>query len=117
MAKDTLLGYAHKMREAPTKCEEIFEKRLINAFIKYRKQVVISNYIVDFVINNSVIEIDGSSHDNKNVYDAKRDKALRKLGYKVIHIKNQDVEKIDMLYLKTHTKDNGKDIMKRLQKK
>mgnify|MGYP001435501761 CR=1 FL=1 len=46
------------------------------------------NYIVDFYCTNCnvVIEIDGSSHNGKEDYDAKRDEYLESLGLTVIHI-------------------------------
>src|SRR5699024_5291759 len=62
-------------------------------------------YIVDFYCGNCqvVIEIDGSSHDDKAEYDAKRDAYLESLGLTVIHIPVRDVMKrmnvvMEMLY-------------------
>jgi len=40
-----------------------------------------------------VIEIDGSSHDDKQEYDAERDAYLKGLGLTVIHVKDSDVKK------------------------
>jgi len=40
-----------------------------------------------------VIEVDGSSHDDKAEYDAQRDAFLMGLGLTVIHIKADDVLK------------------------
>ena len=50
-----------------------------------------------------VVEIDGSSHDNKVEYDAERDAYLESLGLTVIHIQVIDVMKkmssvMNMLY-------------------
>ena len=42
---------------------------------------------------NEVIEIDGSSHDDKQEYDAARDSFLESLGLTVIHIPVVDVMK------------------------
>ena len=38
-----------------------------------------------------VIEIDGSSHDNKYEYDKMRDEYLQSLGLTVLHIENSDI--------------------------
>ena len=39
-----------------------------------------------------VIEIDGSSHDNKYKYDQDRDKYMESLGIKVLRISDKDVK-------------------------
>ena len=59
----------------------------------FDRQKIIGNYIVDFYCGNCnvVVEIDGSSHDNKQEYDAKRDEYLISLGLVVIHITTRDV--------------------------
>lgn len=59
------------------------------------RQVIIDNFIVDFFIPELglVFEIDGSSHDDKQVYDQKRDIALQALNLKIIRILDKDVLK------------------------
>ena len=59
----------------------------------FDRQKIIGNFIVDFFCLNCgvVIEIDGSSHDGKEAYDAERDAYLRGLGLAVIHIAADDV--------------------------
>ena len=59
----------------------------------FDRQKIIGNYIVDFYCVNCgvVIEIDGSSHDNKEEYDKERDNYLGKLGLQIIHIRDVDV--------------------------
>jgi very-short-patch-repair endonuclease len=56
--------------------------------IDFDRQRIIGNYIVDFYVKTIglVIEIDGSSHDNKEVYDQKRENYLISLGLKVYKI-------------------------------
>ena len=75
----------------PTKAEMDFRNKLELKGIRYKTQVVISKYIVDFVVGKTIYEIDGSSHDGKEMYDSIRDSDLKTLGYKVIHIQNKDV--------------------------
>ncbi len=63
--------------------------------LKFSRQIVIGNYIVDFLCRELgvVIEIDGSSHDTKEDYDKKRDEYLEELGLKVIRIYDIDVKR------------------------
>ena len=61
--------------------------------IDFDRQRVIGNFIVDFYVKKLglVIEIDGSSHDNKFDYDKRREKYLVNLGLKVYRISVGDV--------------------------
>lgn len=63
--------------------------------IDFDRQRVIGNYIVDFYVKKLglVIEIDGSSHDNKEEYDAEREAFLVALNLRVYRIKVIDVMK------------------------
>ena len=51
-------------------------------------------YIVDFFIPEIrlIIEIDGSSHDNRKAYDAIRTKFLESIGNKVVRFLNKELE-------------------------
>ena len=63
--------------------------------IDFDRQRIIGNYIVDFYVKalGLVIEIDGSSHDDKVEYDAKRQAYLESFGLKVYRIADIDVKK------------------------
>jgi very-short-patch-repair endonuclease len=56
--------------------------------IDFDRQRIIGNYIVDFYVKTLglVIEIDGSSHENKEEYDQKREDYLVSLGLRVYRI-------------------------------
>ena len=75
--------------------------------LDFDRQKIIGNYIVDFYCAEKavVIEVDGSSHDNKQDEDAKRDAYLRSLGLVVIRLLVKDVlrnmEKV-VFYLRHH---------------
>lgn len=62
--------------------------------LDFDRQKIIGNYIVDFYCPklNLVLEIDGSSHDDKYEYDARRDDYLTGLGLTVLHIEDRDVK-------------------------
>ncbi len=57
------------------------------------RQVIIGHYIVDFFIAELglVIEIDGSSHNDKQEYDAQREAFLVGLRLKVLHYSDIDI--------------------------
>lgn len=61
--------------------------------LKFRCQRKIPPYIVDFVCmeKHLIIELDGSSHDGREGYDARRTRILELRGYRVIRFRNEDV--------------------------
>ncbi len=62
--------------------------------LDFHRQRVIGHYIVDFFCKklNLVIEIDGSTHNDKVEYDKKREGYLKNLGLTIIHILDVDVK-------------------------
>ena len=82
----------------------IHEKRLWNLLknrqfhnLRFKRQVPIGNYIVDFLCPEIklVIEIDGGQHNEPgNIeYDNKRTEFLQNNGFKVIRFWNNDIYK------------------------
>ena len=66
--------------------------------IRFKRQMVINNYIVDFICPKAklIIEVDGEQHfdDFENRYnDEKRDEFFNNLGLKVLRISNSAVNK------------------------
>lgn len=61
--------------------------------IDFDRQRIIGNYIVDFYVKTLglVVEIDGSSHDEKKVYDRIRQEYLESLGLLVFRITDFDI--------------------------
>ncbi len=100
-----LCGRAKKLRKQGILSEVLFWKEFKNkAVIKYDidRQIIIGNYIVDFFIAELglVVEIDGSSHNDKQEYDAKRDEYLKGLGLKVLHYEDVAIKR-DIQSVKT----------------
>lgn len=64
--------------------------------IRFQRQKVIDNYIVDFYCAKShlVIELDGGGHytEEQQEYDNKRTKILEKYGLKIIRICNIEID-------------------------
>mgnify|MGYP001236010454 CR=1 FL=1 len=87
---------ARKLRQAENLSEVLFWMQVTKGNfhkIDFDRQRVIGNYIVDFYIKKLglVIEIDGSSHDNKIAYDKVREDYLISLGLKVYRIAVPDI--------------------------
>lgn len=61
--------------------------------LDFDRQKIIGNYIVDFYCAEKavVIEVDGSSHDARQMEDAQRDAYLASLGLVVIRLLAKDV--------------------------
>jgi very-short-patch-repair endonuclease len=62
--------------------------------IDFDRQRIIGNYIVDFSVKtlDLIVEIDASSHDNKELYDGIRQEFLESLSLKVFRISDFDVK-------------------------
>lgn len=78
-----------------------WEIKLWNCFlrdypIRFQRQKVIDNYVVDFYCAkaNIIIELDGGGHYAKEQreYDANRTKVLEEYGLKVIRVCNIDID-------------------------
>ena len=62
--------------------------------VEFHRQVPIDNFIVDFYCHELMlaIEIDGSSHDEKQDYDQNRQLILENLGVRFIRLSDIDVK-------------------------
>ncbi len=96
-ANKSLQAFARELRKHSTLSEVLLWNKLKKRQVyglDFDRQKIIGNYIVDFYCPalKLVIEIDGSSHDNKIKYDLVRDKYLHNLGLKVIHFADTDIK-------------------------
>src|SRR5699024_4164867 len=92
-----LLSRARSLRKAGVLSEVIFWMQVHKGkfhHIDFDRQRIIGNYIVDFYIKSLgvVLEIDGTSHNGKEAYDAKREAYLKNLGLKVYRISDLRVK-------------------------
>jgi len=86
------------LRQRQTESEKILwfnlRSKKLNG-IKFRRQAVISSYIVDFVSFEKmlVIELDGGQHNSPNVIikDESRTQYLESLGFKVVRYWDNEV--------------------------
>ena len=89
-------GNARKLRRKQTDAERklwsFLRNRQLHGY-KFRRQMPIGTYIVDFacVSLKLIIELDGSQHMHNTDYDECRTEYLRTKGYKVIRFWNNEV--------------------------
>jgi very-short-patch-repair endonuclease len=89
---------ARELRRAGNLSEVLLWKQIKNGQfmgLDFDRQKIVGNYIVDFYCaeKQAVIEVDGSSHDDKADYDAQRDAFLTGLGLRVIHIADSEIKR------------------------
>ena len=99
MADDeTLRRRSKQLRRHQTNAEaplwSVLRDRRLEGF-KFRCQVVIANYIVDFLCSRArlIVEVDGATHSSPEelAYDRERELVLSRLGFRILRVGNLDV--------------------------
>ena len=91
-----LKDFSQKLRKEMTKEESLLWYRFLRKYpVRFRRQYIIGNYIVDFFCHQAklVIELDGSQHCEEETlqYDQNRTQYLESLGLKVLRFSNLDI--------------------------
>ena len=91
-----LTSRAQQLRNNPTDAERQLWSALRRrrfAGYKFRRQVPLGTYILDFMCREGrlVIEVDGAQHADREQYDAKRDDWLRAQGFGVMRVTDREV--------------------------
>ena len=103
-----LANRAARMRAAPTATEALLWEELKGSRlggVAFRRQAVIGRYIADFVAvrEKLVVEVDGGYHVERAKADARRDRELGRLGYRVLRVSAEivarDIERVRALVL------------------
>jgi len=86
-----LAEHALAMRHAPTRSEAPLWRLLAagKLGVAFRRQVPLAGrYIADFVASSArlIVEVDGASHRSRAKSDARRDRVLARLGYRVLRL-------------------------------
>ena len=85
-----LAGRACRMRRLPTSSEAVLWERLRGSRlgVGFRRQFVIREWIVDFVAPSVrlIVEVDGGYHAGRQRADARRDRLLAALGWRVVRL-------------------------------
>jgi len=90
------LSHARALRRHATDAESMLWKYLkahrLNGF-KFRRQVIIDPYIVDFACLEAklIIEADGGQHVDQAAYDERRTVYLERMGYTVLRFWNHEI--------------------------
>jgi len=103
MSKNSkLVKIAKRLRQNMTKAERMLWEELRNKKlgVKFRRQMPlvfgVYRFIADFYCASRklVIEVDGGIHDDPEVrkIDKIREDIIREMGYRIIRIKNKDIE-------------------------
>ena len=87
---------ARALRRAGILHETLLWQQLKNRQLNrldFNRQKIIGNYIVDLYCpsRRTVIELDGSSHEDKAEYDHRREQYLTSLGLEIIRISVTDI--------------------------
>ncbi len=81
---------ASAMRAAPTTTEALLWEALRGGQlgVGFRRQVPVGRFIVDFCAPSVglLVEVDGGSHAGRARADARRDRALGKLGFTIVRV-------------------------------
>jgi len=91
-----LTPLARSLRKKSTDAERLLWQHLRNrrlADCKFRRQVVIEPYIIDFVCFDAklIIELDGGQHLEQQKQDEERTQYLESMGYSVLRFWNHEV--------------------------
>ena len=93
--QQVLAERATAMRAHPTPSEAALWEHLRQGKlgVAVRRQVVLGQHVVDFLVPacSLVIEVDGACHAARRVADARRERALRRLGYRVLRLEAEFV--------------------------
>lgn len=92
-----LKGFAQINKQSPTDAEKLLWEhiRAKQLSVKFNRQHIIGDYIVDFVCieKRLIIEVDGGYHSEYEQIekDEFRTERLKDLGFSVIRFKNEDI--------------------------
>ncbi len=87
---------ARELRKHATDAESVLWNQLRGRRLnghKFKRQVVIEPYIVDFVCLDAhlIIEADGGQHDEQIEYDTQRTARFVAMGYRVLRFWNHEI--------------------------
>jgi very-short-patch-repair endonuclease len=96
MKNNRLTILARNLRNKQTDAERILWSRLRRSqlnWVKFRRQQLVGDYIVDFISfeKRIIIEIDGGQHIESTTNDSVRTEYLESQGYRVIRFWNADI--------------------------
>ncbi len=99
-------SFAKALRKRMTPQEKILWEELRRHSLyglKFKRQVPMGNYVVDFYCHKYrlIIEIDGSIHEEQKEYDALREEVLKQRHCKILRFTNDQIDRELPVVLKT----------------
>ncbi len=93
---EELRNLSRQNRKKSTRTEEILWYEVLNykkTGFKFLRQKPLDRFILDFYCRKLllVIEVDGSSHDERKYYDEARDKFLKNLNIETVRILTKEI--------------------------
>ena len=96
-AKQLLQHRAQLMRACPSTPEQALWVAIRSGQLgtPFRRQYPIGGFVADFAAPQAklVVEVDGRGHEHRRAADARRDRKLARLGYRVLRLEAQLVLK------------------------
>ena len=94
--RDSRAQRARELRQTQTHHETLMWRLLRDRRLsgyKFRRQHPIDRFFADFACVNSklVIELDGSSHDDRQEQDFERDQFLKSQGWQTLRVRNSEL--------------------------
>ena len=90
------ISNARRLRRSQTLAESklwtIVRGRRLHGF-KFRRQVPVDRYFADFLCREAslIVELDGASHEEREMHDALRTEVLERCGFRVLRFDNERV--------------------------
>ena len=85
-----LAGRAQFMRHNPTDTERAlwFQLSGKKLGVAFKRQVVVDRFVVDYLAPavHLIVEVDGGYHSQRVAADARRDRVLQRMGYRVLRL-------------------------------
>ena len=89
--------HARQMRSSLTPSEQKLWSAIrgCRLGVWFRRQVVLGRFVADFVAPAAllIVEVDGAHHERRRTADARRDRKLRRMGYQMLRLDAELVEK------------------------
>lgn len=93
--RQLLEARAHGLRSAPTWSEQALGRLLAELGLAVRRQLVVGGFVADFAVPAAklLIEVDGPWHARRRAADARRDRKLVRLGWRVLRLEAELVRR------------------------
>ena len=92
-----LMKFSEWLIAHPSKLEQQVMNVLNNLRVAYQREVRLENWLLDFVIGQQVIEVNGDIHKFHVERDSRKAQAIREAGYRLLVIGESDMNIAQLL--------------------